>query len=261
MRVVYIFLFCCFVGACLGALSASVMNVPLAPYFGAVFGGCVGALLSLIALWKRDNKHVFTILVISFILSFPVAMVAGKTDNPLIAIVLTSGCAISTFLILMHRNANSNDFVNVKAVYLVALFCLAVGGIYVYKKRTPQDPRTLIELMGSNDMETSLEAANKLRAYGKKEPFLIALRHNDNKVRAVAAHFLGLLGDKSVQPNLIEAARDHDPHVRMWAAFSLGRIGDAEALPILSSLKEDDVEIVRIQAQRAIDGLRGRIGQ
>jgi HEAT repeat protein len=110
--------------------------------------------------------------------------------------------------------------------------------------------------MGDNDISVHLAAGRKLLKYGK-EPFLTGLQDRDPRVRNRAAHFLGLLGDPSVQNDLIKVSKDSDPHVRMWAAFSLGKIGNSQALTTLHELSADgEQEIVRSQAKEAIDEIK-----
>jgi len=112
-------------------------------------------------------------------------------------------------------------------------------------------------MMGDNDMAVHTAAGRKLLNYGK-EPFLTGLQHPDPRVRNRAAHFLGLLGDPSVQNDLVKASKDSDAHVRMWVAFSLGKIGDLEALPSLQELAADEQEIVRREAKEAIEEVKNR---
>ena len=100
--------------------------------------------------------------------------------------------------------------------YLVGIYAVAitvVGIILYYQVRLPNDPDSLIEALADNNVPAHLNAGQKLMRLGK-DPLVRALRHPDYRVRGRAAHFLGLLGDKTVVSDLIEASNDKNPYVR-----------------------------------------------
>lgn len=126
------------------------------------------------------------------------------------------------------------------------------------KVTPPKDVRDFIEMLGDHDVVRQSEAGRRLMEYGKG-PLLDALKHNNPDIRAEGTHFLGLLGDRSVEDDLIKLANDPDSHVRMWAAFSLGRIGAEKSLPTLDTLSHDSENIVRLEAEEAIEKVKYRL--
>ena len=162
------------------------------------------------------------------------------------------------FHFLFRTEANEEAILKSKRIYAVPLLCLTSATVIAHTyDPLPDNVPLLIEMMGDNDMAVHTAAGRKLLKYGK-EPFLTGLQHRDPRVRNRSAHFLGLLGDPSVQNDLVKASKDADPHVRMWVAFSLGRIGNSQALPTLNELAADEQEIVHRQAKEAIDEIKKR---
>ena len=193
-----------------------------------------------------------------FIVAVPVAVVSGLTARPLLAIGLTASTIFSAFFFLIREVSRDEEYVfKNKTLYWVPAICIAAATIFSYNRYPPEDIPSLIEMMGSNDMQLHTTAANKLKVHGK-EPFLIAIKHSNPNVRARAAHFLGLLNDTTVVSALIESAQDSDAHVRMWTAFSLGEIGDSNVLATLNLLAQDGEEIVRRKAKEAIEKINKR---
>ena len=82
------------------------------------------------------------------------------------------------------------------------------------------------------------------------------LRHEDANVRAVAAELIGLIGEASDSPELIELLRDPSAEVRAKSAHALGRLGAGEAAAMLRGALGDRIFFVRAAAARAL----GQIG-
>ncbi len=267
MKTIIIILFCLVSGLSLGAIAGTSMSMafeidlPAGPYIGAIFGGVLGLLFSPLFILRRANRNIFAILVLCFSLSFPVSLISGLTRNSWLAAGLTMVAMLSTYyLSTRDGSADEKDLFSRKQIYIIPFLCVMVASIVAYNyedKSLPIDIPALIEMMGDNDISRHMAAARKLKTYGKA-PFLIAIKHENPNVRAVAAHFLGLLKDPSVQDVLIEASKDPDPYVRMWTAFSLGQIGDTKALPALRSLAKDSKRIVQSEAEEAINKIQKR---
>lgn len=267
MKTFFIILFCIISWLSLGAVSGTAMvmtasiDLAIGTYIGAVKGTVIGLLCSPFFILKRTHNNIFEVLVICFIISFPIALISGLTVNPSLAIVLTVLSYMSVyFLLLKNNSSDKSTLFSKKTIYVIPVVCLIIASVVAYNyenKSLPDDIPSLIKMMGDNDIGRHMAAARKLKTYGK-EPFLIAIKHKNPNVRARAAHFLGLLNDPSVEATLIEASTDTDSHVRMWVAFSLGEIGDKEALPTLNILVNDKEKIVSNKAQEAIKIIENR---
>ncbi|TAN37941.1 MAG: HEAT repeat domain-containing protein [Nitrospirae bacterium] len=265
MEAIIIILFCIVAGLSLGSIAGLTMTMALSvdltagPYIGAIYGGMLGLLLSPLFMLRRANKNIFAVLVMCFTLSFPVAVIAGFTKMLWVAVGLTMLSMLSVYYFSMKDGFVTEKKLHVrKRIFIVPLFCIIVAATIAYSsedKSVPSDIPALIEMLGDNDIGRHMAAARKLKAYGKA-PFLTAIKHQNPNVRSVAAHFLGLLNDPSVQDVLIETSKDPDQYVRMWTAFSLGRIGDKKALPTLQLLAQDREEIVRLRAEEAINEIQ-----
>ena len=268
MKIVIIFLFCVIAGFSLGVFASIGFSqseiVLLATLAGGITGIIYAILGSLVFLWKRNHPNIFTILLLCYLFSAPVALIAGFSGNQLLAVGLIVSVIFGTFLVLIKKNSSDvPQLLANKAIYIVSGICLTIAAVLAYRYEAAKFPTAvpaLIEMMASNDEAVQMGAARKLRAYGK-EPFLVALTHKNANVRREAAHFLGLVGDPTAQDALINAAGDEDAHVRMWVAFSLGKIGNERALPTLNQLAKDDQEIVRRHAKQAIEELQKRQGR
>jgi len=88
------------------------------------------------------------------------------------------------------------------------------------------------------------------------------LRDKDEFVRGEAAYALGVVGDPSSAPQLLNSfSRDKSLEVRAAAAVALGKVGNPAAIPILVDLLKrnptEDTELLRRAAARSI----GQIAQ
>lgn len=147
--------------------------------------------------------------------------------------------------------------------FIIPVLCLIIAGLTFFLSEErydlPDDVPSLIEMMGDYDMGIHRAAARKLKKNYGKEPFLIAIKHENSYVRTQAALFLGFFNDASLQDILIETSTDSDAHVRMYVALSLGRIGNSKSLSVLNILAKDKESIVRSEAEEAIKQIQKRI--
>jgi HEAT repeat protein len=72
------------------------------------------------------------------------------------------------------------------------------------------------------------------------------------EVAVFAVDLIGLLGDASDAPQLVELLRDTSAELRAAAARALGRLGAKEAAPELRRALEDRIAFVRVNAAHAI---------
>jgi len=262
-----IVLFCLVSGLSLGNVAGTSMSMafgmdlPAGSYIGAVMGGILGLLLSPLFLLRKVRSNIFEILALCFSLAFPVAIISSLARQPWFSIGLTLATVFFVYILALRKindvDAPLSSRKHLLIVPLVAIVIASLAAYWAEDKMLPDDVPTLIELMGDNDMAINTDAARKLVKHGK-EPFLTALHHKNPNVRAMAAHFLGLFHDPSVQVALIESATDPDHYVRMWSAYSLGDIGDEKALPTLKALTKDKEDVVRVYAEEAIAKLQKR---
>jgi hypothetical protein len=84
------------------------------------------------------------------------------------------------------------------------------------------------------------------------------LRHEGANVRSVAAELIGLIGDASDSPELIELLRDPSAEVRAKSAHALGRLGAGQAAAMLRGALGDRIFFVRAAAARALGQLGDR---
>lgn len=118
-------------------------------------------------------------------------------------------------------------------------------------------PRVIEVLSEVTEVEPS--AAHFLRILRENcvVPELIKLLSDpDVEVRRTVVYVLGEIGDKTVVPELIKILSDPDVEVRGIGAYVLGNIGDESALPGLIKLLSDPQKSVRCNAARAL----GKIG-
>jgi len=85
-------------------------------------------------------------------------------------------------------------------------------------------------------------------------------QHGYWSVRRNAAHVLGDSKDPEARPALIAALGDRDSFVRRAAAGALGKLGPSAAskTALRRVAAEDDVQVVREAAQKALDALNGK---
>jgi hypothetical protein len=84
------------------------------------------------------------------------------------------------------------------------------------------------------------------------------LHHTDANVRATAAELVGLVGDASDSPELIQLLHDPSAEVRAKSAHALGRLGAGQAAAVLRGALGDRIFFVRAAAARALGQLGDR---
>ena len=84
------------------------------------------------------------------------------------------------------------------------------------------------------------------------------VQHVEGEVRASAIELVGLLGDASDEPLLVERLRDTSAEVRAKACRALGRLAAEEAAPKLERALEDRIPFVRVNAAGALAALGDR---
>lgn len=88
--------------------------------------------------------------------------------------------------------------------------------------------------------------------------FLIqALSDQDKRVRIVAAHALGEIGDPRCYESLAGMLSDQDKDIRFISAMALETLGDPRAIGPLSGIRKDDDCFVCIAARDALIKLKG----
>jgi HEAT repeat protein len=78
------------------------------------------------------------------------------------------------------------------------------------------------------------------------------LRDERHEIRATAAIALGVLGDRSVVPQLVDKLVDGNPQARQAAAIALGRLGDPAAFDALAEQLREGPADLRFQAARSL---------
>ena len=84
------------------------------------------------------------------------------------------------------------------------------------------------------------------------EPLRELEKRAEPDVRALAVELVGLLGDASDAPLLVERLRDSSAEVRAKAARALGRVGADEAAAQLRAALDDRIPFVRVSAAAAL---------
>ncbi len=106
------------------------------------------------------------------------------------------------------------------------------------------------------------DAINKLAALGDERASdaferLLMDRHEDHRLRMLAARALGQMGRKDSVQTLIKALDDEYPSVRHEAIVALGRIGNTDACPALMRLLQSKSRHLRGTAARSLIQILG----
>src|SRR6266508_1395770 len=167
MKIAVIILFCIMSGACLGGIAAIMMVPSIQPaafYAGSLLGAGAALICSPIFLLKRNHPNIFPVMVIVFVLSFPVGVLSGMAWSPRLGLVLKIITILTVyyFALISKVNEENKDLFTRKDIFVVPFFCLLVAAILAYSHDPlPDDVPSLIRLMGDNDMQVSNEAARK----------------------------------------------------------------------------------------------------
>jgi serine/threonine protein kinase len=123
------------------------------------------------------------------------------------------------------------------------------------------DPRALaalVEALGDPSLKVKAEAIQAVVKLGEQAAGPVirllndALDEGDNLTARFAAKALGLIGDKSISPVLVELLRGDDEFVACEAALALGRLAESKAVPDLVALLEDRNGNIRFAAAEAL---------
>jgi len=204
---------------------------------------------------------------------------SGRTNLPLIAAFVC--VVIAAVWIWKRLSLDTQEYVVDQAVPVTfGLLVLAIGvGLVVravnrrsaqrrerakllasFERATVQEKKleiafALIEMNGykADGLESAIPALRDLfatilqRAVGDKQ----------NRIRGMAASYLGVLNDKTVIPLLLKALEDEHPYVRSSAALGLGRLRAGEAREKLTAVMEGDWDqTVRSRSKEALERIK-----
>jgi HEAT repeat protein len=140
------------------------------------------------------------------------------------------------------------------------------------------DPRALsalVEALRDTSLKVKAGAVRAIVKLGEEAAGPVIRLLNDSVdegdflTARFAAKALGLIGDKSISPVLVELLKSDDRFVACEAALALGRLGEAKAVPELIARLEDPNGNVRFAAAEALgqicdhasrDALQKRLG-
>lgn len=123
------------------------------------------------------------------------------------------------------------------------------------------DPRALsvlVEALRDSSLKVKAEAVRAIEKLGEQAtgPVIRLLNDSiderDNLSARFAAKALGLIGDRSISPVLVELLKSDDKFVACEAALALGRLAESKAVPDLISLLEEPNGNVRFAVAEAL---------
>jgi len=123
------------------------------------------------------------------------------------------------------------------------------------------DPRALsilVEALRDSSLKVKAEAVHAIVKLGEQATGPVinslndAMDERDYMTARFAAKALGLIGDRSISPVLIELIDGDDKFVACEAILALGRLQETKALPQLIGLLEDDNGNVRFAVAEAL---------
>jgi serine/threonine-protein kinase len=123
------------------------------------------------------------------------------------------------------------------------------------------DPRALsvlVEALRDSSLKVKAEAVRAVEKLGEQAtgPVIRLLNDSiderDNLSARFAAKALGLIGDRSISPVLVELLKSDDKFVACEAALALGRLAESKAVPDLISLLEEPNGNVRFAVAEAL---------
>jgi HEAT repeat protein len=127
-----------------------------------------------------------------------------------------------------------------------------------------RDPRALsglIEALRDPSMKVKAEAVQAIVKLGEQATGPVirllndAIDERDRLTARFAAKALGMIGDRSISPVLMELLRSEDKFVACEAALALGRLGETKAVAALIALLEDPNGNMRFAAAEALGHL------
>jgi serine/threonine protein kinase len=123
------------------------------------------------------------------------------------------------------------------------------------------DPRALsvlVEALRDSSLKVKAEAVRAIEKLGEQAtgPVIRLLNDSiderDNLSARFAAKALGLIGDRSISPVLVELLKSDDKFVACEAALALGRLAESKAVPDLISLLEEPNGNIRFAVAEAL---------
>ena len=123
------------------------------------------------------------------------------------------------------------------------------------------DPRALsalVEALRDASLKVKAEAVQAIVSLGDQATGPVirllndAMDEGDNLTARFAAKALGMIGDRTISPMLVEMLRGDDKFVACESALALGRLGETKAVPDLIALLEETNGNVRFAAAEAL---------
>ncbi|HKS42795.1 MAG TPA: protein kinase [Blastocatellia bacterium] len=123
------------------------------------------------------------------------------------------------------------------------------------------DPRALsalVEALRDASLKVKAEAVQAIVSLGDQATGPVirllndAMDEGDNLTARFAAKALGMIGDRTISPMLVEMLRGDDKFVACESALALGRLGETKAVPDLIALLEDQNGNIRFAAAEAL---------
>jgi len=156
------------------------------------------------------------------------------------------------FLYIVLRREDSDDIVRFNAAESIAM----LGDEWIF-------PRLWAMVMSTyaDDRIMGIRAMGALGTAKAKDVLITKLDDDILVVRLAAAEQLGMLGDTTGEPEVLDVFKknltarlnkEQTEHVNMFAALAIGRIGTASLTRFLPQLLGDESKFVRIAAAKAV---------
>lgn len=169
------------------------------------------------------------------------AALLGKIGN---------GATLAPLVVALAADQN-RDEPEVRQALADAILSLAPGEV---------GPATTLLTAAGTSPAARCELIDVLGRLGKPEAFEAVAqmtRHEDHRVRRVAARCLGSLDAERAGPVLRRCLGDRDGHVRAHAVRGLGALLSSTAVPALTPLLADTCQLVRAAAAWAVATIGG----
>jgi HEAT repeats len=210
------------------------------------------------------------------------SMRRNESGNTNLAILVTLvGIVIAGVWVWKRLSFDTQDYVIDQAVPMAFAGLVIAAGLFILvrmlsRRRAKQRERgkLLASFERATTQEKKLEIAfalmevNEYQSDGL-ESVIPALRDlfattlqralgdEQNRIRGMAASYLGALNDKTVIPLLLKALEDDHAYVRSSAALGLGRLRAGEAKEKLTIvMKEDWDQTVRSRSKEALERIK-----
>ena len=204
---------------------------------------------------------------------------SGQTN--LIAIAVLVGVVIAGVWVWKRLSFNTQDYVIDQAIPMAFVGLVIAAGLWmlvrafnrrraqrrerakllaVFERATVQEKKLeiafeLIDMNGyrAEGLESVTPALRDLFASTLQQ----ALGDKQQRIRGMAASYLGVLNDRTVIPLLVKALEDDHAYVRSCAALGLGRLRASEAKEKLKAVMEEDWDqTVRSRSKEALERIK-----